>query len=140
MASHTNPPTNIQLLSPAGRARGPSADQQHNETGWRCAQCRVTKAGLTIRQECFQHPVLETARVISQAGVWQVLSMVKVDPTSSTYLAATPSSLGSQTAWLSTYSQLQIFQFLWPFHHARHATPSKPGSCFSFAFRRVERT
>lgn len=54
------------------------------------------------RQEHFQHPMLEPVRVISQAGVWQVLSMVKVDPTSSTYLAATPSSLGSQTAWLST--------------------------------------
>lgn len=38
------------------------------------------------------------------------------------------------------HAQLQIFQSLWPFHHPRHATPSKPGNCFSFTFRRVERT
>lgn len=138
MASHTNLPTNIQLLSPAGSALGPSllissTMRQPGGTLSVVPPRLVSPSG----QEYFQHPMLEPVRVISQAGVWQVLSMVKVNPTSSTCLAATPSSLGSQTAWLSTHSQLQIFQLLWPFHHPRHAGPSKPGSCLSFAFRRT---
>lgn len=48
---------------------------------------------------CWSQPEL----FISQAGVWQVESVVKVDPTSSAcLLAAAPSSSGSQTTRLST--------------------------------------
>lgn len=66
--------------------------------------------------------------------------MAKGDPTSSTCLSAAPRHLGSQTAWLSAPLTITDLPVSLPFHHPRHAIPSKPGNCFSFTFRRVERT
>lgn len=71
----------------------------------------------------------------AQAGVGAV---AKGDPTSSTQLCAAPWD-ASLHGW-APHSQLHICPFFWPFHHPRHAIPTKPGNSLSFNFPRVERT